>query len=505
MKFLNKEEKVGLMVIMALISLTYLTFKAGKLSLGRDRGLVLYADFKSVHGLEKGAQVKVSGVEAGRVEDIRLIDGNPRLTLVIFPGIRIRADAVAEIQSQGFMGEKHVELDPGSPGIPYLESGSQLKAKEEYVDFDQVSQQVAVLAQDLRKITLALSESLASPEGKAAIKESLANLRTSTAQISDILQQNSQQFRSIMDNLKEFSSNLNHLLARNSGNISRMVNDLQEFSKTLREDGPVMAQQLQSVIEEFQGVLAENRDSLHEGISNANQLILKLQETADSLNSVLASVNKGEGTIGKLVKDDKLYDDVRGAVGGVQKVFTQAEAIRLYLGFRSEYLTRFEKSKSSISLRLQPAEDKYYLLELIDDFRGIKKTKETTVFVDGNHSVTTREEVVEDDFKISLQIAKRFQNITLRGGLIETTGGVGLDYSMMGGNLQLHLDAFDFGEEKPHLKIFAGYQLGTYISLSTGFDHLADEDQLSYFLGAGFSFEDRDLKYLLGKIPFPSL
>jgi phospholipid/cholesterol/gamma-HCH transport system substrate-binding protein len=66
MKLLNKEEKVGLLVIMALISLTYLTFKAGKLSLGRDRGLVLYADFKSVYGLEKGAQVKVAGVEAGK-------------------------------------------------------------------------------------------------------------------------------------------------------------------------------------------------------------------------------------------------------------------------------------------------------------------------------------------------------------------------------------------------------------------------------------------------------
>ena len=79
MKLLGKEEKVGLLVIMALISLTYLTFKAGNLSLRKDRGIVLFADFNQVHGLEKGAQVRIAGVEAGRVKNIilKMDNGKP--------------------------------------------------------------------------------------------------------------------------------------------------------------------------------------------------------------------------------------------------------------------------------------------------------------------------------------------------------------------------------------------------------------------------------------------
>ena len=105
MKSLGKEEKVGLLVIMALISLTYLTFKAGNLSLRKDRGIVLFADFDQVYGLDKGAQVRIAGVEAGRVKDIILKNGKPRLNMEIFAGINVQKNTTASIQSQGFMGE----------------------------------------------------------------------------------------------------------------------------------------------------------------------------------------------------------------------------------------------------------------------------------------------------------------------------------------------------------------------------------------------------------------
>ena len=506
MKLLGKEEKVGLLVIMALISLTYLTFKAGNISLRKDRGTMLFADFDQVHGLEKGAQVRIAGVEAGKVRQITLkkTDGRPRLSMEIFPGIEVREDTTVSIQSQGFMGEKYVELTPGEPDAPYLEEGGFIKVSEDHVDFDQLAQQVSGLVQDLKTVTGAIRETIASPEGKMALQESLNNVRASTAQLRNFLEQNTRQVQSIVGNFEEFTSNLNHLLAKNRLNISQTIQDLQKFAETLREKAPVLADQVKATTISLQDLIAENRDPLREGVQNANQLVLKLQGTADQLNGVLASINEGEGTLGKLVKDDALYNGLQDTLGGLKDVFETAEAFRLYLGYRNEYFTEFDKSKSYISLKLQPSRDKYYLLEVIDDFQGLTSTKETRSFIDGNVTIT-REEITEDKFKLSLQIAKRFHSFVLRGGLIESKGGVGLDYFFMKDNLQLHFDAWDFTAEKPHLKCFVDYRFAKYFSLNTGVDHLTDDNHQSYFFGAGFSFEDQDLKYLLSKMPIPGL
>jgi phospholipid/cholesterol/gamma-HCH transport system substrate-binding protein len=506
MKLFAKEEKVGLLVIIALVSLAYLTIKTGNLSLGKKKGTVLYASFANVRGLDRGAQVRVAGIEAGRVEDIVLNDnGVPRLTLLVFPEIKVRQDAVASIKSQGFMGEKYVELSPGTPGLPYAKSEGYIRSNEADYELEQVAQQVSELAKELKKITEAISETIATPEGKLAMKQTLANLQAITTQFRTLLEQNTQQISATVNNFQQLSSNLNQVVTKNEARISQIIQDLQSFAKVLRQESPGMAKQFQSTAKSLDDVITENRDALHQGVVNANQLVLKLQGATKNLNDILATVNEGKGTIGKLVKDDTLYHDAQETLAGIKTTLTKAEDFRLYLGYRGEYLTRFDKSKSYVSLKLQPRADKYYLLEIIDDFRGNTTNKETTTYTDSNGPVTTHEEITEDRFKFSAEVAKRFQDVVLRGGVIESTGGVGMDFFTLHDDLQWHVDAWDFTADNPHLKIGADYHFAKYFSVNTGVDHLIDNDSLSFFLGAGFTFEDKDLKYLLGKIPIPGL
>lgn len=502
---LGKEEKVGLLVIMSLISLVYLTFKIGDFSLKRKKGLELYADFVGVNGLEKGAQVRVAGVEAGKVENITLRDGRPRLTMSIFPGIKIRQNAMATIQSQGFMGEKFVELTPGTSDAPYLENGDLVQVSEEYVDFDKLSQRISLVVEDFKAITGALKETLASAEGKMSLQKILVNLQESTFLLKDLFDNNRRNIEQIVTNFQGFSSNINALLMENQKNISLIIADLQSFTQSLREETPEFVQQLQSTAQSLDALLADNRLVVQKGIQNANQLIIKLQGTADHLNGILSSVNQGEGTIGKLFKDDSLYNEAKETIGGIKTVFEATESFQLILGFRNEFFTRFEKSKSYFSLTLQPRRDKYYLLELVDDFRGVTTTKETKISEDTGATNTIREEITIDDFTFTLQIAKRFDNTILRGGLIESKGGVGLDYFLMKDSIQLHLNASDFTVDDPHLKFGIDYRFGKYFLVNTGVDQLVNDDRRSYFFGAGFYFEDEDLKYLLGKIPIPGL
>jgi phospholipid/cholesterol/gamma-HCH transport system substrate-binding protein len=389
--------------------------------------------------------------------------------------------------------------------MPYAKNESTIRVSEADQDFDQMAQQISNLAGDLKKITAAISETIATPEGKLAMKQTLNNLQTITAQLKDLMERNAQQISATVNNFQQLSGNLNQVVTKNEARISQIIQDLQSFAQVLRQESPELADRFQSMAKNLDEVITENREALHQGVTNVNGLVLKLQGATKNLDGILAAVNEGKGTVGKLVKDDALYNDARETLADIKTTLAKADSFRLYLGYRDEYLTRFDKSKSYVSVRLQPHEDKYYLVEVVDDFQGTTKNKETVTYSDSNGPVITREEITEDKFKFSAEVARRFQDVALRGGLIESTGGVGLDFFALHDDLQLHLDAWDFTADNPHLKIGADYHFAKYFSVNTGVDHFIDNDRLSFFLGAGFSFEDKDLKYLLGKIPIPGL
>ena len=114
MKGISTEAKVGLLVLLSMFILAFLTFRVGKYSFNQEDGYQLKVKFNSIAGLDLKARVKVSGVDAGYVKNVVLIRGYPELTLWINEGIEIRENAIAWVRSLGLMGEKYVEIEPGS-------------------------------------------------------------------------------------------------------------------------------------------------------------------------------------------------------------------------------------------------------------------------------------------------------------------------------------------------------------------------------------------------------
>nr|AEQ20290.1 ABC-type transport system protein [uncultured bacterium CSLG7] len=114
-----------------------------------SRGFHVYADFKSVSGLETGANVRVSGLEAGEVEEIQvpsqassLFRVKLRLTEKIHP--LVRQDSLAVIQTEGLVGDKFVEIEKGSNQAEECQEGGTISSKEPF-DF-------ADLMQDARNL-----------------------------------------------------------------------------------------------------------------------------------------------------------------------------------------------------------------------------------------------------------------------------------------------------------------------------------------------------------------
>ena len=86
---------------------------------------------------------------------------------------------------------------------------------------------------------------------------------------------------------------------------------------------------------------------------------------------------------------------------------------------------------------------------------------------------------------------------------MESTGGVGIDYCPFGDKFLVGIEGWDLGETKPHLKLFARLILKRHFIINIGWDDAVNSQTQSFFAGAGFTFEDKDLKYLLSKLPLP--
>jgi phospholipid/cholesterol/gamma-HCH transport system substrate-binding protein len=220
------------------------------------------------------------------------------------------------------------------------------------------------------------------------------------------------------------------------------------------------------------------------------------------VGNIAEKIDRGEGTLGKLVNDDSMYENINQTVTGINRFLAKAESFHTFIGYRGEYIFDSDETKNYFTLKIQPSEDKYYLFEIVDDPRGLRETDTRTTVTNGV-TTTTTETTTSDEFKFTIQMAKRFKGVTLRGGLIESSGGVGMDYYLFKDRVKLTLEAFDFSkEDNVHMKAGAIIYLGRFFFLSAGYDDFASEDGMdSAYLGLGLEFEDEDLKYLLSSAP----
>ena len=253
----------------------------------------------------------------------------------------------------------------------------------------------------------------------------------------------------------------------------------------------------------------ENKENVKEGIENISNASVDLKDTLGSLKIVSQRIEESEGTIGKLISEDTTYNKINETFTGINNYISRAERFKVFVDYHADYLEEPSEFKNYLTLKLQPNQDKYYFIELIDDPEGRLDITDTvtTTQVDGNPSQTTvmHEEETKDDLKFSIGIAKRYYDLVLRGGIIESTGGLGFDYYLLSDKLRFSFDAYDFNnEDSAHLRASMRVRFLKHLFVTAGYDDFIKHDKdPSYFFGAGFTFRDEDLKYLLTSSPIP--
>lgn len=447
LKKLGTETKVGIFAIICIAIIAFATLKVGDRSVVAGGGYKMLITMDSAIGIKPKTPVEIAGIQVGVVKDVELDKmSRARVTLLIDKGVKLPEGTTAFVRSKGFLGETFVELRPGPMENVALPRKTEIPYGGITGDVNVLLTQFNEIAADIKTVTGSVKELVGTDESAPI-------------------------YRSVM-NMDKFTEVLKDITLNNQANMNQIINNLAVLTGELR------------------GVIERRKHDLEMTLAN--------------LHNISQKVDEGEGTIGRLVNDEETVNKINSALDNLNDTLGGLSRLQTEIGYHTEFLTRTSQFKHYVHLDLKPSPDEAFMFEVVSDpDPPPSRVEKTTDITTGGatSTVTTRTRTVEyDKLRFSAQIAKKLYDFTLRGGIIESTGGVGLDYNK--GPVGVSFSAFDFRTKfggKPHLKAWGNVNLTHGIYLTGGADDFINPNQpVDWFVGAGLRFTDEHVKSLFG-------
>ncbi|MCK4401375.1 MCE family protein [bacterium] len=288
------------------------------------------------------------------------------------------------------------------------------------------------------------------------------------------------------------SYQLNQLFTK-AGKISESVDDItKKVKKGEGTVGKLLAdEELYKNTVEFMKSAKETSDKAQKIIDEFQGIGIEAKETVKTIKKLVEKIDRGEGTVGKLIHDEELYNDARETMRSAKVVSEDAKdvlgkmkGINTWLGGESVYSSRDGAFRNKGYIRIEPSDDKYYLV-------GASKLGT------GNSK--------ENRYKIEydVQLAKKFfdNNLTVRGGLINSGAGLGADYTLQDKKTVITVEGHSSVYSSPFfLRTNLSYRIWedkNYYVIAGAEDIL---DRPSFIAGVKIEYNDQDIKYLVGLI-----
>ena len=431
---MKREAKIGIFLTGTILIFAGLIFIVGDMSTWfRKPGYELVAYFPSVTGLENRAAVRLAGVKIGTVREIELAERRARLVLNISPQFQVPRGSKAAMASLGLIGEKYVEITP-SDELAFHSPGEILESTAA-VSFDQlgvlllsIGEEVKGVSQSLRRIT--------GEESQKSLERILENLNSFTGELGGFLEENRGELRA---------------------GIRGASGAFQEFEKMVGEVSKSLDETLGLVRE----VAQENRESIKTNLGKIEELLDGIDESVRLLRNALEKIDRGEGTVGKIVQDPGLYEDARETLEGVRRTVGPLREMRGAVRFQGDYLGETQKVRASISGGFALGSRGFLQGQVVDDpLRG--------------------------RFVYSAQAGMRFGGLAPRAGIIESEFGAGVDLLALDDRLMFSLEGFDFRRDGgPRFRLASQFALLPYFHLILGIDDVAMDSRREVFFGFG--------------------
>jgi phospholipid/cholesterol/gamma-HCH transport system substrate-binding protein len=286
---LTREFRIGLIFILATAILVWgFSFLKNKNILYKEK--VLIAVYQHVNGLNPSNPVYINGVKVGQVGKVYFdpkMNGDIIVTLVFTDKFPIPANSTARIFSEDLMGSKAVEIILGN-SMEYAASGDTLITDIETSLKDAVNQQILPLKMKAEDLISSLDTMVVAIQGifsKDAREDLIASIKS---------------IRQTFQNLESTTQSLDTLMISQSNRLAGILYNIDMITRNLSNN----SQQINRVLDN----LANISDTIAR--SNISGIISNLDRTIGDISLITSRIEKGEGSLGQLVNDDRLYKEL---------------------------------------------------------------------------------------------------------------------------------------------------------------------------------------------------
>jgi len=214
----NNEIKIGLMVVVTIVLLLAMTFKAENLDFSK-KGYIIKVQFRDINGISLSSPVMFNGYEMGKVEDIVIQDDAEEIKMVLILRLdekaHLKEGAKAYVKNLGFMGDKYIGLTSGDKNASYLVPGTVLEG-EDPIDVEKLIEDGKEISFQLKEISRNINERLETnketvDEILAGLNEGLKKVVSITDNIDKRLDVNKKRVDNIVAHLEATTKNLEEM------------------------------------------------------------------------------------------------------------------------------------------------------------------------------------------------------------------------------------------------------------------------------------------------------
>lgn len=339
----SREFKVGAFTLAGLLVVGAVVFMIGEERKLFESKLEYRTRFEEVQGLRRGSPVRMGGVDIGAVREVAYAEQADDTRILVKMDIvkgesrRIRQNSVATIEGKGLLGDKMIVISVGSQKLPQIPPGGDVPAKEA----DDLSQlmgklgaitgQVEKVVGNLEKTTNSLADEKLHGNLKSSLESMTGILKSvdgSDGYVGKLIKspEESQRLSQVMQNLESATAQLNKTTASINAILARVEQGPGLAHEVLYgEESAKAVSQFGGAADELRLTLKGIRDgnglarSLIYGDQGSQQLLSNVNQMSEDLKQIVADVKAGKGTLGALLVDPSVYEDLKVVLGNVER------------------------------------------------------------------------------------------------------------------------------------------------------------------------------------------
>jgi phospholipid/cholesterol/gamma-HCH transport system substrate-binding protein len=450
--------KVGLLTLAAMASVVVMSLKITSNQSGFGSHIQYQTKLKDASGIFEKTPIKVAGINAGRIKKIELVGSEALVTFEIQEKVLVTPNARLKIKSVGLLGDKFIDMDLGEGSNERLKEGSMI-ATTGGGGFDDLAKDASAVLKEVKDIAVTIKEALRDEHGDNVVKK-------------------------IMGNIENITASLKRVTSGNEDKLNQIVEDVR-----------AVAQQLAYETDRYQ------KDSIMADLTKIGPILDKTDAAVSDLKVIIADVKDGKGTVGKLLRDDAVVDQVSQTLSSVNRLVNRINNIESDIGLSTGANTRLG-SDTRFDIDIYPAPERFFRLGIVTNEFGPQNEKKQDTYTSVNNGEETKKstrKLNKNAYKFNFQIGRRIQRFGLRAGLIESTGGVGLDYFFPAWGSRMGIELFDYQKNAgPNLRYYTEIKLYNVLyTRIAGEDLISKDGKASATFSLGLRFTDQDLASLI--------